>query len=60
MIISQTFSLPFVYHPRLEKKPDQIKYADIILDFSYFKISEAQEKKIEENAVSLFLFVQIA
>lgn len=37
---------------RLEKKQDQIRYADVILDFSYFKISEAQDKKIEENAVS--------
>lgn len=26
-----------------------MKYADIIMDFSYFKISEVQEKKIEEN-----------
>lgn len=34
----------------MEKKLDQTKYADIIMDFSYFKISEAQEKKIEENA----------
>lgn len=28
-----------------------VKYAEIILDFSYFKISEAQDKKIEESAV---------
>lgn len=40
--------IPELY--RLEKKQDQIKYAEIIMDFSYFKISEAQEKKIEENA----------
>ena len=37
--------LPF----RLEKKADQIKYADVILDFSYFKISDAQDKKIEDD-----------
>lgn len=43
---------------RLEKKQDQIKYAEIILDFSYFKISEAQEKKIEENSVSSIEFIQ--
>lgn len=41
-----------LYH-RLENKPDQIKYADIIMDFSYFKISEAQEKKIEKTSVSI-------
>ncbi|XP_017775271.1 PREDICTED: WASH complex subunit strumpellin isoform X2 [Nicrophorus vespilloides] len=35
---------------RLSKQDGQ-KYADIILDFSYFKISEAQEQKIESNEV---------
>lgn len=44
-------NLYFVYKlNRLEKKQDQIKYGDIIMDFRYFKISEAQEKRIEENA----------
>lgn len=42
--------IPELY--RLEKKLDQVKYAEIILDFSYFKISQAQEKKIEESSVS--------
>lgn len=44
-------TLIFYYH-RFENKQDQIKYADIIMDFSYFKISEAQEKKIEKSSVS--------
>lgn len=35
----------------MEKKSDQVKYAEIILDFSYFKISAAQDKKIEDDAV---------
>ncbi|XP_067646420.1 WASH complex subunit homolog 5 [Eurosta solidaginis] len=39
--------IPDIY--RLESKAEQRKYADIILDFSYLKIAEAQEQKIEEN-----------
>lgn len=50
--LNSGFDLSFNVWFRLEKKQDQIKYADIILDFSYFKISEVQEKKIEENTVS--------
>lgn len=38
---------------RLETKQLQTKYAEIILDFSYFKISEAQDKKIEESSVGV-------
>ncbi|VEN49154.1 unnamed protein product [Callosobruchus maculatus] len=34
---------------RLESKTDIQKYGDIILDFSYFKISESHEQKIEGN-----------
>nr|XP_023013029.1 WASH complex subunit 5 [Leptinotarsa decemlineata] len=34
---------------RLETKQDVQKYGDIILDFSYFKISEFHEQKIENN-----------
>lgn len=37
---------------RLEKKQEQVKYAEIILDFSYFKISEVQDRKIEDDPVS--------
>ena len=36
----------------LESKADVQKYSEIILDFSYLKIAEAQEQKIEENPVS--------
>lgn len=36
---------------RLETKEDQTKYEDIVLDFGYFKISEAQEVKIENSNV---------
>ncbi|CAG9761136.1 unnamed protein product [Ceutorhynchus assimilis] len=39
--------IPKVY--RLESKQDIQKYGDIILDFSYLKTSEEQEKKIEKN-----------
>lgn len=46
------FFLSFVVS-RLEKKIDQAKYADIIMDFSYFKISAAQEKKIEDDSVNM-------
>ncbi|CAH0381661.1 unnamed protein product [Bemisia tabaci] len=34
---------------RLTTKHDQQKYRDLIIDFSYFKISEAIEKKIEND-----------
>ncbi|EDW17091.1 uncharacterized protein Dmoj_GI16698 [Drosophila mojavensis] len=37
--------VPNIY--RLENAADKQKYADIILDFSYFKVAEAHEKKIE-------------
>ncbi|XP_053956653.1 WASH complex subunit homolog 5 [Anastrepha ludens] len=39
--------IPEIY--RLESKSDLQKYSDIILDFSYLKVAEAQEKKIEES-----------
>lgn len=51
-IILKVFFLSFVVS-RLEKKIDQAKYADIIMDFSYFKISAAQEKKIEDDSVNM-------
>lgn len=41
---------------RLENAADKQKYGDIILDFSYFKVAEAQEKKIEQSAVGLLNF----
>lgn len=34
---------------KLETKADQQKYGDIILDFSYLRIAEAHDKKIENN-----------
>ncbi|XP_011207419.2 WASH complex subunit homolog 5 [Bactrocera dorsalis] len=50
-IIAETLRLkdyiPDIY--RLESKADVQKYSEIILDFSYLKIAEAQEQKIEEN-----------
>ncbi|KAG5888367.1 hypothetical protein JTB14_033504 [Gonioctena quinquepunctata] len=39
--------VPRIY--RLETKQDVQKYSDIILDFSYFKLSESHEQKIENN-----------
>lgn len=33
----------------LESKSDQQKYAEVIMDFSYLKIAEAQDLKIEQN-----------
>ncbi|KAK9752192.1 Hereditary spastic paraplegia protein strumpellin [Popillia japonica] len=41
--------IPKVY--RLENKQETQKYADIILDFSYFQIAEGHENKIESNDV---------
>ncbi|CAD7002477.1 unnamed protein product [Ceratitis capitata] len=50
-IIAETLRLkdyiPDIY--RLESKADIQKYSEIILDFSFLKIAEAQEQKIEEN-----------
>ncbi|XP_064546230.1 WASH complex subunit homolog 5 [Drosophila montana] len=40
--------VPGIY--RLETAADRQKYGEIILDFSYFKVAEAHEKKIEESA----------
>lgn len=37
---------------RLDTKDIQQKYQDVIMDFSYFKISDDQEKKINANVVS--------
>uniref|UniRef100_A0A1I8NPM8 WASH complex subunit strumpellin n=2 Tax=Stomoxys calcitrans TaxID=35570 RepID=A0A1I8NPM8_STOCA len=34
---------------RLESKSDQEKYAEVIMDFSYLKIAEAQDLKIEND-----------
>lgn len=36
---------------RLETKQLQQKYGEIIMDFSYFKVAEAQEARIENNEV---------
>lgn len=44
--------IPKVY--KLESKQDLQKYGDIILDFSYFKVADAQDTKIENNDVSTF------
>ncbi|CAG9860794.1 unnamed protein product [Phyllotreta striolata] len=41
--------IPKVY--QLKSKQDAQKYADIILDFNYFKISENHEQKIERNEI---------
>ncbi|XP_065361019.1 WASH complex subunit homolog 5 [Calliphora vicina] len=34
---------------RLETKADQQKYGEVVMDFSYLKIAEAQDLKIEQN-----------
>jgi len=36
----------------LDNAADKQKYGEIILDFSYFKVAEAHEKKIEQSQVS--------
>ncbi|KAL7732828.1 hypothetical protein ACLKA6_005961 [Drosophila palustris] len=41
--------VPSIY--RLETAADRQKYGEIILDFSYFKVAEAHEKKIEQSPV---------
>lgn len=41
----------------MENKELQQKYQDIIMDFSYFKISDAQEAKISMNPVSFILIL---
>lgn len=40
------YLLPFL---SLETKSDQQKYGELIMDFSYLKIAEAQDLKIEES-----------
>lgn len=42
---------------RLETKQDQQKYGEIISDFSYFKMSDEFDHKIDNNPVSTGLFV---
>jgi WASH complex subunit strumpellin len=42
--------IPDIY--RLETKENLQKYGEIILDFSYFQISEVQDRKIENDPVS--------
>ena len=41
----------YCFH-RLEIKEDQKKYGELLMDFNYFKISDSQDKKIENDAVS--------
>jgi WASH complex subunit strumpellin len=38
---------------RLETKQDQQKYGEIISDFSYFKMSDEFDRKIDNNPVSI-------
>lgn len=45
---------------RLETKQLQQKYGEIIMDFSYFKIADVQEAKIENSEVgfiSIFIYI---
>jgi Hereditary spastic paraplegia protein strumpellin. len=42
---------------RLETKQDQQKYGEIISDFSYFKMSDEFDHKIDNNPVSTGFFV---
>ncbi|XP_017043328.1 WASH complex subunit homolog 5 [Drosophila ficusphila] len=39
--------VPSIY--RLDNKADKAKYGEIILDFSYFKVAEDHEKRIEQS-----------
>lgn len=39
------------FFSRTESKVEIQKYQDIIMDFSYFNISETQESKIRNNEV---------
>ncbi|EDV40043.1 uncharacterized protein Dana_GF24157 [Drosophila ananassae] len=39
--------VPSIY--RLDTKADKAKYGEVIVDFSYFKVAEEHEKKIEQN-----------
>lgn len=44
---------------KLETKEEQKKYGELLMNFNYFKISDSQDKKIENDPVSLkaiFLF----
>lgn len=42
---------------RLETKFDIQKYNDVLCDFSYFKMTDYYENKIEGNPVSVYIFV---
>jgi hypothetical protein len=45
---------------RLETKQDQQKYGEIISDFSYFKMSDEFDCKVDSNPVSTgFLIIQM-
>lgn len=46
--------VPPVY--KLESRQDQIQYAEIILDFSYFKAVEMHERRIDSISVSNNIF----
>lgn len=40
---------------RLESRSDLSKYAELIPDFSYFKVSDTFEQRIESNPVLVYL-----
>lgn len=49
-MVSYSFYNSYIY--RLDTKADQQKYGEIIFDFSYLQVSDALDKKIEDNPVS--------
>jgi len=42
----------------MDNKADKAKYGEIILDFSYFKVAEDHEKKIEQSPVMVNGYTQ--
>jgi WASH complex subunit strumpellin len=48
------WGLLFIF--RLETKQDQQKYGEIISDFSYFKMSDEYDQKIDSNPVSIGIY----
>lgn len=49
--------IPAVF--RLETRLDQMKYGDILADFSYFKSAEYFDNRIESRVVSIILIISI-
>ena len=46
--------VPPVY--RLEYRQEQVQYAEVLLDFSYFKAVEQHERRIENANVKIYAY----